>query len=1045
MRLAKPLKLCLGLILGLIFSNAALNAAISVGPAGSSGPLTFNTLPAVADWSTLSVAGGAGDITDPAVLDTAVINNTTAAGVNTVLGSSGTQPPSQNAVARWNSAGFYLQTRPTGNNYLILMATVQNNTGSGQSRLVITYDWNQRNNIPVNESIAGHRVYYSMTGAAGSWILIPELSSFDNNSSAQLLSADITLPSTWANGANVYVIWVDDNGPGGTTDPMEGAYTIDNVEFSTMTVPPQVNIVQQPASQTIDEGFGVTFQVVASGRAPLMYQWFRDGVAITDATNSTYTITRVFRSDHNAVFTVQVSNDVPSSQTSTAATLTVRDDNTPPSVACAFGTNDNITLFVQFSEIVTNANVAANYTVFPAGSPETPLTIDSAVYANGGSEGSVVILTLNPSTPWVAPNAYSLAVGGVFDVIGNPINASQITPLALYAETRFAFDKVWTYNDPRADLPADWKNRTYDDGAWGSGPALLGVETAALTEPLRTQLTLGGITYYFRTHFTYNGTPGSGVLRFRYFLDDSAIVYLNGVEVTRIRMPSGPVSYSTEGAGGAIGDATMEGPVTFCVTNLLAGDNVVAVEVHQIGAGSSDILWGMELQTVVAQIEPVSILIQPTGTNVTEPRPFTLHVEARGSNPQYQWYHNDAPIDGATNASYIVSASNCDVDSGTYRVVIFNDAPSSVTSSTVTVNVACDVAPPRVVCLYGTNDTVVIEFNEQTIGGDVPFNYHLRPIGGGQDLGLDSATYTSGTTTGSTVRLVISASTPRDPNVGYELFIEGGIADLFENFMDPVTIPVPFFARPPVLGINDTQIWRYDDSGTDRSNLWYAVNYNDSTWEQGAAVFDAKRPPRTPPLVLNGETIRTVTTLSNAANTAQIPTHYFRTHFSYSGPTTATLQLRAMIDDGAVIYLNGQEIARPGMPAAPSPVRYGTLATRTQGDGDIEFLYLCVSNLVNGDNVLAVEVHQVNLTSSDITFGLEVSVYAATAPPRLTITRGPAANQVTVSWTGTGVLQQSTSLGSSPGGWSNVSGVSGNSYVTTTTGTARYFRVAPTP
>jgi hypothetical protein len=1045
MTLVKPLKLCLGLVLGLICSHAALNAAISVGPGGSSGPLTFNTLPAVTDWSTLSVAGGAGDITDAGALDTAVINNTTAATITTTLGSSGTQPPSQNAVARWNSAGFYLQTRPTGNSYQILMATVQNNTGSGQPRLVITYDWNQRNNIPVNESVAGHRVYYSMTGEAGSWVLIPELSTFDNSSSAQKLSADIALPTTWANGANVYVIWVDDNGPGGTTDPMEGAYTIDNVEFSTMAVPPQVSIVQQPASQTVNEGFGVTFQVVASGRAPLMYQWFRNGVQILDATNSTYTITRVFRSDHNSVFSVQVSNDVPSSQTSANATLSVIEDNTAPRVACAFGTNDNVTLFIQFSEIVTNGNVAANYTIFPAGSPETPLTVDSAAYPGTATEGNVVILTLNASTPWVAPNAYSLAVGGVFDVVGNPINAAQITPIGLYSETRFAFDKVWSYNDPRADLPADWKNKTYDDSTWSSGPGLLGVETAVLNEPLRTQLTLGGITYYFRAHFNYAGTPGDGILRFRFFLDDSAIVYLNGVEVTRIRMPAGPVSYSTEGAGGAVGDATAaEGPVTFCVSNLMAGDNVIAVEVHQIGTGSSDIVWGMELQTVVPQIEPVSILTQPVGVTNTEPAAVMLRVDARGSNPQYQWYKDGAPIDGATNTTYTIDPSDCDVHSGQYRVVIFNDAPSSVTSSTVLVRVNCDVTAPTVVCLYGTNDTVIVQLNEATIGGDVPFNYHVRPLGGGADLGLDSATYTSGTSTGATVVLVISPSTPRDPNVAYELFIEGGLADLFENFMDPVTLAIPFFARPPVVGISDTQLWRYDDSGTDRSNLWYAVTYNDSTWDQGAAIFDAKRPARTPPLVLNGETIRTVTTLSNAANTAQIATHYFRTHFNYSGPSTATLQLRAMIDDGAVIYLNGREIARPGMPAAPAAIRYGTLATRTQGDGDIEFLYLCVSNLVSGDNVLAVEVHQVNLTSSDITFGVEVSVYAATAPPRLTITPGPAFGQVTVSWSGSGVLQQSTNLGGSPAGWSNVSGVSGNSYVTTATGT-RFFRVAPAP
>src|SRR5687767_7503596 len=115
MRLAKRLQLCLGLVLGLVCTTTAVNAAISIPASGSVGPLTFDALPAVADWSTVSIAGGGGDTTTADALDMAVINNTAASAVATVLGSSGTQPPSQNAIARWNSAGFYLQTRPTGN------------------------------------------------------------------------------------------------------------------------------------------------------------------------------------------------------------------------------------------------------------------------------------------------------------------------------------------------------------------------------------------------------------------------------------------------------------------------------------------------------------------------------------------------------------------------------------------------------------------------------------------------------------------------------------------------------------------------------------------------------------------------------------------------------------------------------------------------------------------------------------------------------------------------------------------------------------------
>jgi hypothetical protein len=147
-----------------------------------------------------------------------------------------------------------------------------------------------------------------------------------------------------------------------------------------------------------------------------------------------------------------------------------------------------------------------------------------------------------------------------------------------------------------------------------------------------------------------------------------------------------------------------------------------------------------------------------------------------------------------------------------------------------------------------------------------------------------------------------------------------------------------------------------------------------------------------------------------------------------------------------VWYLNGEEIFRSRMPAAPAPIAYGTLATGTVGDATNEFFHVCVDNLVSGDNVLAVEVHQSALDSSDLTFGAAVSVYTVTPPPpsaRLTITRGTG-SQINISWTGSGVvLQESSNLSLHPNGWSNVAGVVGNSYQTTATTGNRFFRLAP--
>src|SRR5688572_19008906 len=127
----------LAFALALLLAGAA-QAAISVS-GGGTGTLTFDALPAVTEWSTLNLTGGGNSIQSTAVMD-AYVQARSAADVNAVLGSSGTVPPSGNALARWNSAQFYLQTLPTGNAATLLMATLQNDVGADANDMTITYD-----------------------------------------------------------------------------------------------------------------------------------------------------------------------------------------------------------------------------------------------------------------------------------------------------------------------------------------------------------------------------------------------------------------------------------------------------------------------------------------------------------------------------------------------------------------------------------------------------------------------------------------------------------------------------------------------------------------------------------------------------------------------------------------------------------------------------------------------------------------------------------------------------------------------------------------
>lgn len=81
-------------------------------------------------------------------------------------------------------------------------------------------------------------------------------------------------------------------------------------------------ITAQPASQSVSAGQPATFSVIATGAAPLSYQWQRNGASIAGATASSYTTPPVASTDNGAIFKVTVTNSA-GAITSNAATLTV--------------------------------------------------------------------------------------------------------------------------------------------------------------------------------------------------------------------------------------------------------------------------------------------------------------------------------------------------------------------------------------------------------------------------------------------------------------------------------------------------------------------------------------------------------------------------------------------------------------------------------------------------------------------------------------------------------------------------------------------------
>src|SRR5580698_752708 len=118
-------------------------------------------------------------------------------------------------------------------------------------------------------------------------------------------------------------------------------------------------ITTQPVSQSVGIGQTVNFVVVATGSAPLSYQWQKNGVNISGATSNSYTTPAAATSDNGARFTVVVSNSAGSA-TSNTATLTVTStpqNNTAPQI------------ITQPASQTVTAGQSATFTVVASGSP----------------------------------------------------------------------------------------------------------------------------------------------------------------------------------------------------------------------------------------------------------------------------------------------------------------------------------------------------------------------------------------------------------------------------------------------------------------------------------------------------------------------------------------------------------------------------------------------------------------------------------------------------------------------------------------------------
>lgn len=225
----------------------------------------------------------------------------------------------------------------------------------------------------------------------------------------------------------------------------------------------------------------------------------------------------------------------------------------------------------------------------------------------------------------------------------------------------------------------------------------------------------------------------------------------------------------------------------------------------------------------------------------------------------------------------------------------------------------------------------------------------------------------------------------------------GGISETAGSFGAPSIIPVFDF---------ESTGWSYLDTGDAQSTSditsghpsydatdWKHPDFDDSSWGTGQAMLGYG--------AINGSTINT--TVEAGSLFSRTPTLYLRKSFTVTdADQLISLDIESIQDDGIIVFLNGHELFRHNM--AGGSISYGDFATTADSPEGLTLANsydLLPGQLIEGENIIAVQVHNESSTNSDLGFDLKLNALKAAA----------AGNSITLTESGTVLTRARTTVG----------------------------------
>ena len=201
--------------------------------------------------------------------------------------------------------------------------------------------------------------------------------------------------------------------------------------------------------------------------------------------------------------------------------------------------------------------------------------------------------------------------GGLgFTQYGNDGENTQFADIDVSAVDATLFNlgaSGWKYLANGSNQGTAWRILNNPGAPWVSGTASFGY---GLTQT--TTITSGNVTSYFLKNVTIaNPTLINGV-NCVYSYNDGIVVYVNGVEVDRQNMPTTAIAYNTVASAT---NTTTGATLTIPARYFNAGNNIIAVEIHQRTANSTNCIFDMSMKAVETFNSTSADLILPAGTN----------------------------------------------------------------------------------------------------------------------------------------------------------------------------------------------------------------------------------------------------------------------------------------------------------------------------------------------------------------------------------------------------------------------------------------------